>query len=94
MSRESCYLSNIKPGWLPRVSNKNEKLTANPSLSTFRNHTNLQNSNYYHLGPRNGNGNYHMMENPYNTTLSVPIAQSLQGGYNNARVSSSVQQHS
>ena len=28
-----------------------------------------------------------MMDNPYNTTLSVPIAQSLQGGYNNARVS-------
>ena len=56
-------------------------------MSKFRNHSNLQNSNYYHLGPRNGNGNYHMMENPYNTTLSVPIAQSLQGGYNNARVS-------
>ena len=27
-----------------------------------------------------------MDNNPYNTTLSVPIAQSLQGGYNNARV--------
>ena len=56
----------------------------------FRNPNNLNNSNYYHLGPRLGGGlsNYHMVDNnPYNTTLSVPIAQSLQGGYHNARVS-------
>ena len=54
----------------------------------FRTPSNLNNSNYYHLGSRlGGTGNYHMMDNnPYNTTLSVPIAQSLQGGYNNARV--------
>ena len=55
----------------------------------FRNPNNLNNSNYYHLGPRLGGGlsNYHMVDNnPYNTTLSVPIAQSLQGGYHNARV--------
>ena len=50
---------------------------------------NLNHSNYYHLGSRHGGGNYHLMDNnPYNTTLSVPLAQGLQqGGYNNARVS-------
>ena len=67
-------------------------ISQSKTILYFRNPTNLNNSNYYHLGSRlgatSGLGNYHLMDNnPYNTTLSVPIAQSLQTGYNNARVS-------
>ena len=72
-----------------------------PGMSSLSNYSlsrapgsNLNNSNYYHLGGRlgerlNGGGNYHMMDNnPYNTTLSVPLAQGLTpAGYNGARVS-------
>merc|ERR1719471_745072 len=73
---------------LPSMPPTNMTSLSNYSLS--RNNSNLNNSNYYHLGSRLGLGNYHMMDNnPYNTTLSVPIGQALQHpgtGYNNARV--------
>ena len=73
-----------------------------PGMSSLSNYSlsrapgsNLNNSNYYHLGSRlgdrltGGTGNYHLMDNnPYNTTLSVPLAQGLTTtGYNGARVS-------
>jgi len=73
---------------LPPLPSMPPNLTSLSNYSLSRTPSNLNNSNYYHLGSRlGGTGNYHMMDNnPYNTTLSVPIAQSLQGGYNNARV--------
>ena len=67
---------------LPPIPSMPPTLTSLSNYSLSRNHTNLNNQNYYHLGPRT---NY-SMESPYNTTLSVPISQTLQ--YNNARVSS------
>lgn len=67
---------------LPPIPSMPPTLTSLSNYSLSRNHTNLNNQNYYHLGPR---ANY-SMESPYNTTLSVPISQTLQPGYNNARV--------
>ena len=54
----------------------------------------LQNGNYYHLGPRPGlhspsllNGHLgHGPDSPYHTTLSVPLSQGLQPGYDSAQV--------
>ena len=68
---------------LPPIPSMPPTLTSLSNYSLSRNHTNLNNQNYYHLGPRT---NY-SMESPYNTTLSVPISQTLHPGYNNARVS-------
>ena len=68
---------------LPPIPSMPPTLTSLSNYSLSRNHTNLNNQNYYHLGPRN---NY-SMESPYNTTLSVPISQTLQHGYNNPQVS-------
>ena len=71
---------------LPPVPGLPPTLTSLSNYSLSRNRAGqLSQQNYYHLGPRN---NYSLMESPYNTTLSVPIHQSLQQGYNNARVSS------
>ena len=68
---------------LPPIPSMPPTLTSLSNYSLSRNHTNLNNQNYYHLGPRN---NY-SMESPYNTTLSVPISHTLQHGYNNPQVS-------
>ena len=55
----------------------------------------LQNGNYYHLGPRPGLHSPSMLnghlgpgpESPYHhTTLSVPLSQGLQPGYDSAQV--------
>ena len=70
---------------LPPIPSMPPTLTSLSNYSLSRNQTNLNNQNYYHLGPRTK----YSMESPYNTTLSVPISQTLHPpGYNNARVSS------
>ena len=68
---------------LPPIPSMPPTLTSLSNYSLSRNHTNLNNQNYYHLGPRT---NY-SMESPYNTTLSVPISQTLYPGYKDAKVS-------
>ena len=83
---------------LPPLPSMPPGMSSLSNYSLSRTPSNLNNSNYYHLGSRlgdrltGGTGNYHLMDNNlYNTTLSVPLAQGLTpGGYNGARVSPSL----
>jgi len=80
---------------LPPLPSMPPNLTSLSNYSLSRTGRTLQNGNYYHLGPRPGlhspsmvNGHLgHGPDSPYHhTTLSVPLSQGLQPGYDSAQV--------
>jgi len=66
---------------LPRMPTTHASLS-NYSLNRHNQPSNINNLNYYHLGPQSAN----TPESPYQTTLSMPISKSLHPGYHNAQV--------